>query len=250
MARRTVLGVDLASAAWASNGTAVLTFDEGRVLEVTPGAIAWPAAPLTARALAQAIDGFARERKVCCIALDGPHAWRDPETPAELPGVGRRSEYLCRTQGKTGAYPKTYPGNQRPWIEHCIDVFTALLEQQGVVLQERLGAVVGGYGVIETYPTAVWRQSGLVPLPSKAKKPKLAGFARALSAAFTLPAFNATSHDDLQAVAAGLCAVGAAGGPARATALGEPCKTIAHGSGVLRVEGYIWTARPPGAAIE
>lgn len=114
MTRRTVLGVDLASAAWASNSTAVLTFDERSILAVEPGAISWPDAPLTARALAAAIDDLARERKVCCIALDGPHAWRDPQTPAGLPGVGRRSECLCRTQRKTGVHPKTYPGNQRP----------------------------------------------------------------------------------------------------------------------------------------
>jgi hypothetical protein len=244
VSRRTVLGVDLASASWASNGVAAITFDDRAIFAVEPGALSWPGGPLTPGALADALDAFARERGVSCIALDGPHAWRDPETPAGLPGVGRRSEWLCRTQGKTGVWPKTYPGNQRPWIEHCIDVFTALLAKPGVGLQERPGAQAGGYAVLEAYPTAVWRESGLAPLPAKQKKPQLTGFTRALREAFALPPFRTDSHDDLQAVAAALCAVGAAGGPVRATALGAPCRSIAHGAGTLRVEGCIWTARP------
>jgi hypothetical protein len=252
VALRSVLGIDLASAAWASNGTAAIRFspERGGLFEAALGVIEWPGGKVTAPALASAIDDYARANRVCCVALDGPHAWRDPETPAALPGVGRRSEYACRTQGKTGVYPNTYPRNQRAWIELCIDVFSALLDEPGVVLQETIGAVdTGGYGIIEAYPTAVWRASGLSPLPSKAKKPVLAPAAKALANAFGMRPFEPTSHDDLQAVAAALCAVGAAGGPVQATALGVPCKTApAEGQDrALRLEGYIWQAQPLAA---
>ena len=114
---RRVLGIDLASSSWASVGSATIDFDKDRFTDVVAGAIRWPAAPLTPDALAEAIDGFARRERICAIAMDGPQGWRDPATPEGMPGVGRRCEYECRTQGKTGAYPRTYPGTQRRWID-------------------------------------------------------------------------------------------------------------------------------------
>jgi len=68
------LGVDVASAAWASNGSALVEWDvRSRAFTgVRVPAIAWPAAPLSVRALALAIDAFAREASVLAVALDGP----------------------------------------------------------------------------------------------------------------------------------------------------------------------------------
>ncbi len=105
---------------------------------MVPGAIAWPGpeTPLTPESLAAAIHDFAVREDVRAVALDGPHAWRNPHTPADLPGSGRRCEYLCRTQGKTGVYPKTYPGTQFAWIDFWVRVFDPLLAQPGVRLAE------------------------------------------------------------------------------------------------------------------
>lgn len=244
-----VLGIDLASASWADNGSALLELDadKTRFVSVTPGAIAWPSSPLTASALADAIDAFARSRGVSAVALDGPAGWRDPSTPPELPGVGRRSEYSCRTQGKTGAYPQTYPRTQRAWIEHCIEVFDALLAKPGVVLANEPDAAppAGGYMLLECFPTSTWRVSGLTPLPGKAKKPALTPFVDALSLAFGLPSFSTSSHDDLQGVVAALAAVGALRGPVRTLVHGVPARTVVDSPGQSRrVEGLIWDAMP------
>lgn len=133
---RRVLGIDVASASWFDNGSAVIEFDEsaGVFNTLTAPAIARPPGPLTPESLASAIDKFARTQGVSAVALDGPQGWRDPDTDPEQPGVGRRCEFACLTQGKTGAYPTTFPANQRGWIEFCIDLFQALLSKAGVVL--------------------------------------------------------------------------------------------------------------------
>src|SRR5918912_289199 len=172
MARR-VLGVDLASSSWAAVGTATISFDDERAefTEVVAGAINWPQEPLSAHALADAIDSFVRREQICAVAMDGPQGWRDPATPEETPGVGRRCEYECRTQGKTGAFPRTYPGTQRLWIQFCIDVFADILGRPGVALADPAAPRPddGDYRVLECFPTSAWRSSGLLPLPAKSK---------------------------------------------------------------------------------
>jgi hypothetical protein len=268
-----VLGIDLASARWTFNGSALLhVHAESRAFtRVVPGAIAWPGAdtPLTPQALASAIHACAIREHVRAVALDGPHAWRNPLTPADAPGVGRRCEYLCRTQGKTGVYPKTYPGNQFAWIDFCVQVYDALLARPGVRLADlpvagllptgdatggprggdarAVGGVGGagdGYVVLECFPTSIWRASGLTPLPAKAKQPNVQAHYDALAAAYALPPAQVTSHDDLQAIVAALAGVGALGGPVQALPRGVPCWMAEHPDGLRRVEGFIWDAAP------
>lgn len=264
MADLRVLGIDLASARWRFNGSALVEFSSGTGVaaasraftRVVPGVIPWPSdrdpdQPLTPGALAAAIHAVAVRQGVRAAALDGPHAWRNPETAAHLPGVGRRCEYACRTQGKTGVYPTAYPGTQFAWIEFCVQVFDALLAQPGVRLADGPAARPdrdrdpgGGYVVLECFPTAIWRASGLTPLPAKAKRPDVQRFYDALAAAFALPPVPVTNHDDLQAVVAALAAVGAIGGPVVSRRHGEACCMAAHADGARRVEGFIWDAAP------
>jgi Protein of unknown function (DUF429) len=246
---RRVLGIDLASSKWSSVGSATVEFDgrAGRFTRVVAGAISWPATTLTAEALADAIDAHARRERVCAVALDGPQGWRDPATPEGAPGVGRRCEFECRTQGKTGAYPRTFPGTQRGWIELCVEVFANLLAKPGVVLADPAASArrAGAYVVLECFPTSAWRSSGLRALPAKSKRPELAPFLRALTTAYRLPRARVRSHDDLQAVVAALAAAAAAGGPATALPRGVPATVVAHAGGSqLRVEGHIWDVQP------
>ncbi len=233
-----VLGVDLASATWADNGSAMIEFGSGAFVSVTTPAIPWPTGALTPTALATAIHEFCARHDVSAVALDGPQGWRDPHTPTTEPGVGRRCEWVCKTQGKTGVHPRTYPSTQRGWIEFSIGVFDELLLSHGARLFERNRR--RGLQLMECFPTSTWRSSGLKPLPGKGKKPVLAPFVSALRRAYRLPRFTVRSHDDLQAVVAALCAAGAVGGPCRAVAHGVPAAAVdGH-----RVEGFIWEARP------
>ena len=255
--RRRVLGIDVASASWSANGSALIEYDDTNTTfqRVVPGAVVWPCSPLTPVALAEEIDQFARRHCVVAVALDGPQGWRDPATDEDLPGVGRRCEYECRTQGKTGVYPVTYPRNQRPWIEFSVDLFVALLARPGVVLANSgsMSMIDDGYVVLECFPTSTWRASGLRALPGKGKRPDLSPYLQALSNAFGLPPFATSSHDELQAVVAALAAVGALGGPASAIQRGEAATMIADSNGGRRrLEGFIWDARPcatPGTTV-
>lgn len=258
-----VLGIDLASARWTFNGSALLHFhaESRAITHVVPGAIAWPGpeTPLTPQALASRIHEFAVRAHVRAVALDGPHAWRNPHTPVDVPGVGRRCESLCRTQGKTGVYPKAYPGTQFAWIDFCVRVFDALLAKPGVQLAEapaedtsaacaphagHAPPALDGYVVLECFPTSIWRASGLTPLPAKAKRPDVQRFYDTLAAAYALPPVRVSSHDDLQAIVAALAGVGAIGGPVQAHAHGEACWMADHADGPRRVEGFIWDAAP------
>lgn len=231
-----VLGIDLASATWADNGSAMFEFDAGRFVSVTTPAIVWPQTALTPASLAASIRDFCAGQDVSAVALDGPQGWRDPLTPSSEPGVGRRCEWRCKTQGKTGVHPRAYPSTQRGWIEFCIEVFDLLVH--GAALFE--GRRRRGLHLMECFPTSTWRASGLTPLPGKGKKPALPPFVRALRRAYRLPPFQVRSHDDLQAVVAALSAAGAMGGPCSAVAHGVPART----AGGHRVEGFIWDANP------
>jgi hypothetical protein len=245
-----VLGIDVASAEWSSNGSATIAFDPvaKTFASIEVPAVKWPTLRLTPATLANAIDMHVRAHGICAVALDGPQGWRDPATPGGIPGVGRRCEYECLTQGKTGIYPQTYPSTQRTWIEFCIDLFTALLNKRGVQLAAAAAPLqppAVGYLVLECYPTSAWRLSGLKPLPGKTKRPTLPLYATQLAQAYGLPPCDhaVKSHDDLQAVVAALVAASIVGGPATPVRAGVAASEVG-GPTARRVEGFIWNVRP------
>jgi len=250
-----VLGVDLASARWADVGTALVWCHgraggdarRGAIVRVATGVIDWPAhAPVTADALADAIHACAVREGVAAVALDGPHAWRDPARGADGPGVGRLAEFAVRAQCKTGVYPRTFPGTQQAWTRLSVAVFDALLAREGVRMATPEDAHAGaGYLLLESFPTAIWRASGLAALPAKSRRPDVRAFYAQLAGAFALPAAEVTSHDDLQALVAALAGVGVTGGPVDARAHGAPHREVPHPDGAHRVEGWVWDARPP-----
>ena len=241
-----VLGVDLASASWRDNGTALLSFTADRLHSVNVGVIPWPASGRPdATRLAAAIDLYCRENGVGAVSLDGPQGWRDP---AKAPGWGRASDRAARTPGKMGpprtCVPRTYIG----WVSLCVEVFDRLLNRSHTELVNssalRLSAPSeGSYYVLECFPTSIWRTAGLTALPGKAKTTSTAPFAMALADRFGLPPLaDNIGHDDLQAVVAGLPAAALLGAPIEAVPRGEPARLV----GTDRVEGIIWDSRPIG----
>lgn len=252
-----VLGIDLASANWSSNGSAQLTFEPGAPAfnAVRAPAVHWPATKLTSAALADVIDDYARRSGCVAVSLDGPQGWRDPATPPGTPGVGRRCEYECRTQAKTGAYPQTFPGTQRRWVEFSVEVFDLLLARPGVRLADMDVSPPtpgDGYLLLESFPTSLWRSAGLTPLPAKSRQPDLRSFAERLFSAFGIPRPSMTiaSHDDLQAVVAAIAAAAAVGGPAVPLRRGVSAVDRELGARTIRTEGYIWDAMSIGATAE
>ena len=243
--------MDLASGCWADNGTSQITFDSARSIftEIIVPAIAWPDnSTLTPSRLAKSIDDYARANSIRAVGLDGPQGWRDPATPPECPGVGRRCEFEAKTQGKTGVYPITYPRTQRAWIEFCIEVFDALLTNDDVTLADpaSLRPPSRGYTLVESCPTAAWISSGLRALPAKKQRPELSPYVEDLAVAFDLPLepSSLASHDDVQALLAGLSAAAAVGGPVESVLTGVAAGIVQDGHARRRVEGYIWNIRP------
>ena len=251
-----VLGIDLASARWSNNGSAVLRFDASTPAwtAIRVPAIVWPTDALTPVAMAKAIDRFAVSHDIIAVALDGPQGWRDPDTAAGLPGVGRRCERACGTQGRTGVQGKSYPQKQCGWITFCIDVFAELLSLGHAQLGNAAGSLSqnpNGYWIVECFPTWTWRESGLEALPGKAglRNHGTGPYWEALQEAFDLPNYSdAIGHDDLQGIVAALAASAAVGGPCISTAYGEPSRIAAGANNrAIRLEGLIWSARPSTA---
>jgi hypothetical protein len=256
VAPRAALGVDLALRSWRANGAALLTFTTGATAawqSCRTHAIAWPTTALTPETMAEAIDAGARAHGVGAVALDGPHAWRDPNPAAHL-GPGRRCEYEARTPGKTGAHGIVYPRGYARWAAFSIAVFACLLARPHIHLTndpdtDRLAPPPGHYFVLETFPTATWRASGLVPLPGhrRAPPPIVAEYAAILRAAYALPPTASTDeHDELQAIVAALPAAALLGGPGRAMAAGEPVRPQPGNDATPPhlIEGLLWSCRP------
>ena len=242
-----VLGIDLACRRWADIGSAQLDpLPDGGTRLVVP-ALAMPGGEPDPVVLADLLDAHCREHGVAVVALDGPHAWRDPASGRDC--AGRWCERLVRAQGKTGVPGNALPRTQLRWTRFCMEVFDALLARPGVALA---GEAPGGaaYRVMECYPTAVWRALGVPPLPAKAKcgLMEIDAWRQRLEAATGWGIPHGLHHDDLQAVVAALPALAFARGRGGAVPLGDPVKR-ADGH---RLEGWIWSLTEPanGAAPE
>jgi hypothetical protein len=253
---RTALGVDLALISWQANGAALLTFTVGSHAawqHCRTGAIRWPATTISPNAMAGAIDTNALAYGAGAVGLDGPHAWRDPDLAAHL-GVGRHCEYAARTPGKTGPYGTVYPRSYTRWAAFSIAVFAHLLALPHVHLANDpdtrlLAPPPGHYYLLETFPTATWRASGLAPLPGHRRAPPavVTEYTGTLRTTYALPTSARTdNHDELQAITAALPAAALLGGPCHVLAHGEPAR-CSRGDGAVPpypVEGLIWAAAP------
>ena len=244
------LGVDLSATRWQENGSALLTWEpRDGWTNAYLGAVVWPAdRPVSAAAVADVVDAFARHHGVGAVALDGPQGWRDPAASHDAQGAGRACEREARTQGKTGTVGTGYPSTQLRWFRFSIAVFDSLLARPGVRLVDDPAAAPltpprQGYHLVEACPTSTWRTSGLPPLPSKRRQPDVRAYADALRHAWRLPeGVLSDHHDDLQAAVAALSAA-AVLGAARAIPRGRPGASVA-GASEHRVEGLIWDAAP------
>jgi hypothetical protein len=204
--------------------------------------------------MSNAIRQFVHDEGIAAVSLDGPQGWRLPNVENRR-GVGRWCEFQARTQGKTGEFGRTYPGTQQPWIRFCIDVFSALLEDDNVLIvnDPSCGIVKTlscGFWLIECFPTSTWRTSGLKALPGKSRMRRQAvdPWWQMLRDSYQLPKGTGWTgtHDDLQALVAALPAAALLGGPCVAVPRGlagaitpSTQTTPAHWT-----EGIIWDCSP------
>jgi hypothetical protein len=173
------------------------------------------AVPLTTRGLhgrpsagglADALVTLANEISAAWIFIDGPQGWKAPDNGFEHCRCCERS---LATQGKTGLPGVTKPENYVGFITFAIELFDALDIRGWPRLLTPAVPPLQSRCAIESFPTSAWRSLGLVPLPGKGATAPEMVLARlqSLRAVFPLDVANDLSHDDLQALVAGLAGV-------------------------------------------
>lgn len=201
------LSVDLAYKDYEDIGV-VLLAKVGERVEATPVRLATiglrgrPTIP----ALANALTTLAAKFSVDWIFIDGPQGWKAPDNGL---GHSRCCERELATQGKTGLPGTTKPANYTGFISFSIGLFDALTDREWSRLLTSELPPTRSKCAVESFPTSAWRSIGLVPLPGKASATSETVFEKLglLRSVFPIDAPDDLSHDELQALVAGLAGI-------------------------------------------
>jgi hypothetical protein len=208
------VSVDLAVRSYDDVGVCSLRVARGRI-EVTFHRLA--ASGLTGRpepeALARALAGLACERGARLLLIDGPQAWKSPSNGLEH---SRICERQLATPCKTGLPGCTKPSTYGAFAAAAVEFFDGLAALGWPRLPDETALFSSARYSVESFPTSAWRHIGLRPLAAKARTPRATVRAKLaeLEALFPLRlgAREPPSHDELQALVAGLAGVAAATG--------------------------------------
>lgn len=199
-----ILSVDLASNRYRDIGVAVLGLRDGSVGVEFVEASAYG---LKGRPCVEDVTSWLTQltgtHGADIIFIDGPQGWKDPANGFEH---ARRCERELATPGKTGLPGCVKPGSWTRMATFSIELFDALSVHGFLRVQSLDDLVSGRKLAIESFPTSAWRTLGLKPLPGKSRTSasQLNTWTTALLELipFTLP--RSPTHDELQAVVAGL----------------------------------------------
>lgn len=185
-------------------------------------------------AIAETLSRLAERERATLILIDGPQGWRAERSPL----VHQRScERLTLTPGKTGPVGVVKPKSWTRMALFSIALFDAL--HAGGWARYRSGWR-GERAAIETFPTHAWRSLGRTPLPGKSASIDLRPWRAHLEALGVRDLPADATHDEIQAVVAGLAGLALlSGGPAAVDIRGEEPRREA---GAWR-EGYILSPR-------
>lgn len=197
-----ILGLDLATRRYRDIGIGILQEESGQIncQFLRPGDHQLVDPP-GVEALAEYVAKIADAYQVRVIAIDGPQAWKAPDNGLEHQ---RASEKALRTQAKTGLFGLCKPQSSLRFVRFAIDFYMAL-EERGWPRQENATAT-SEKCVIEVFPTAAWRALGVKALPAKpaCSNEMVAQWLSQLLARFPLRLEQTPTHDELQALMAGL----------------------------------------------
>lgn len=197
-----VVSVDLAYKNYRDVGVAMLEADSGKLRCEFPE-ILLSGPPDTAQ-LADYLNGLCAERGAGVLLINGPQAWKGPDNGLVH---SRLCERALNTPAKTGLPEAVKPANYGPFVRFSVDLFGAL-QRRDWALYAGLPNV-GAQTLFESFPLSAWRSLGILGLLAKSKhKPvNLKGrLARLLGLAPIVCDANPT-HDELQALVAGLAGV-------------------------------------------
>lgn len=216
-----VLSIDLAHKSYADVGVCSLRV-AGRRIEVEP--VRLPALGLAGRpsspVLAKVIAGLAQQLGARLVFIDGPQAWKAPDNGLEHSRVCERA---LLTQGKTGLPGFTKPANYAPFIAFAVDLFDELAGLGWPRLPNEDALHSANSFALESFPTSAWRSLGCKPLPGKANTPAGAVAAKLAElrswSPLSIVGDEALTHDELQALVAGLAGLAVEGRPDLGVAL-------------------------------
>lgn len=199
-----ILSVDLASNRYKDIGVAILNFDDGclAIDFVEAGAHGLKGRPCV-QDLSSWLCGLADANRANVMFIDGPQGWKDPANGFEH---ARRCERELATPGKTGLPGCVKPGSWTRMATFSIELFNAL----GALGFSRLHSsdqLVGNQKLaIESFPTSAWRTLNLRPLPSKARvsASQVTTWTATLQKLIRFSLTSSPTHDELQALVAGL----------------------------------------------
>lgn len=199
---QSVLGIDLATRRYCDIGIAMLQEVNGEInCQFLKASEPSTNDPPEVERLADYVCKIAVTNSVRVIAIDGPQAWKAADN-----GLGhqRVSEKALRTQAKTGLPESCKPASSLRFVRFAIN-FYAALEARGWHRQMRAEAVPA-HCAIEVFPTAAWRALGLKALPAKSvsSSETVANWLAQLLLHFQVQLKFTPSHDELQALMAGL----------------------------------------------
>ncbi len=199
-----ILSVDLASRRYQDIGIALMRGDGSahHVTLIEPRRdLGLHGAP-DVQQLADALLRTADEHGVRVILIDGPQAWRANVSPLVH---SRHCERETRCPGKTGLPGVVLPKGWTSMAMFSIALFDAL---HAAGWPRFTSSWSGERAAIESFPTHAWRSLGHPVLPGKGRKPDLAPWRALLRALLRDAGVEASldhaSHDELQAVVAGL----------------------------------------------
>lgn len=197
-----VLSIDLAYRDYRDIGVAALHRSDG-VIRVEFLPMQRQGRP-TPKETAETILELATEHDCQLLLLDGPQAWKAPDTPYPH---SRVCERVLNTPAKTGLLGQVKPANYAPFVSFSISVFDEL-EDRG---WPRVPTETGPFGhlAVESFPLSAWRSLGMAILPAKAKAKASDISLRAdvLTSQFNLSLPRVPNHDELQALVSGLAGI-------------------------------------------
>jgi hypothetical protein len=163
--------------------------------------------PLFPTTVGEAIFGFCSRQAIPIVLIDGPQAWKDPDS--ELAHC-RHCEKKLNTPAKTGLVGSVKPATWTRFVAFSIAVFSRLVELGGKVAENPQPiAVDGELLVLESFPFSAWRKVGILALPSKRKcrSGDLVHRLGELQRLYRMTIATSPNHDELQALVAGLAGI-------------------------------------------
>jgi Protein of unknown function (DUF429) len=197
----TVLSIDLAYRKYKDFGVAVLKDGPPAEYELVPFFDKVDSIP-EPEATADRIVEICESNNTHIVLIDGPQGWKDP-------GNGwihsRDCERSLNTPAKTGLPGNAKPGGYIGFIDFSIKVFDAL-DARGWRRHDPATWQAGDRTVVESFPLSAWRSLKLPALPAKrrARSETITKHAESLVDAGLIRRGKSPTHDQLQAIVAGL----------------------------------------------